>query len=423
MTFLMNGYEMIVGVTVLILSCTTMIVVFEHKYKLLWVIFALFLMTAMSVVWRHIMNGTPFDWHAAPTFFHLAVFICMLKGLAFQKVFIYFMQYILLISQWYLVEAVSGIFVDSESILFSQINTLILVAMFSAYMVLMVKKGQIFTQRLLSYGHKPEWVFYAFGAGFSFILMTISYDFPGSTIQYIMVIIFVVWSFGVFCYAIINAHERTKKAIEVEYAAGIISTGRDYYQKMELLDTQIRIMRHDMKYHLTVLQGLLTSGKESEMNEYLSTVEETLSEQDIPKYCTNSVVNALLTSYAERCGMYSIKYETEILLPEKHSISNYEICIIVGNLLENAVEACRKISAEGAWIELRLKPLGEQLVIRIRNSYSSGDLPMNKQLSSNRKEGRGLGLKSVQTIAAKYGGDLIIDCDKNIFTVYVAVML
>ncbi|HBU13015.1 MAG TPA: hypothetical protein DEB31_09940 [Clostridiales bacterium] len=409
------------GIIVLVLSNVSMIILFPRKYKLGAVILGIAALMALTYVWRHAVNGTPFEWHAIPMFFFLVIYIWMLKGSAFQKIFIYFLQYILLIAQFYLVEAVVGLFLEPGGSASQLTIFLIVLVLYTGYITVMVRRGRGFVQRLLAYGRTREWAVYAAGAVFSFVLLTVSYDYPGSTLQYIMVILFVIWSFAVFCYAIINAHEKTKEKLKADYAARVISTGRGHYQKMEDLDARLRIMRHDMKYHLAVLRELLASGNAEEIGAYLADVEKTLSEQDIQRYCANHVVNALLASYAERCERLDIKFDTDILLPKTLPIPNYELCIVLGNLLENAVEACQKTNG-AKWIELLLKPVGEQLVIRARNSCGSG-LPPAEGLPASTKEDGGLGLISVQAVAAKYGGDATANWNEDTFTAYAVVKL
>ena len=137
-------------------------------------------------------------------------------------------------------------------------------------------------------------------------------------------------------------------------------------------------------------------------------------------------MNVLLVSFAERCEKQHIQFETAVYLPSELQIPNYELCIVLGNLLENAVEACGKMDS-GKRIELAIKPLGKQLVIKVANSYNAKDLlageTAENALPISTKKNGGLGLRSVRAVAEKYDGELIPDRDGEMFTAYVSLGL
>ncbi|MCL2084604.1 MAG: GHKL domain-containing protein, partial [Oscillospiraceae bacterium] len=205
-----------------------------------------------------------------------------------------------------------------------------------------------------------------------------------------------------------------EKAVLEEQVRVIISAGSDHYRKMDALHEKLRILHHDVKYHLAAVGELAASGDNDGIGRYLSGVQARLSENGMRDYCSNNVINALLSSYAERCAQAGIRYGVEASLPEKLTIPDYDLCIVVGNLLENAVEACGRLTG-GQYIDLWLKPLGEQLALIVRNSFD-GRL-------AGKKSGGGLGLKSVDAVAAMYDGELTTEWDGESFTAGVTVRL
>lgn len=223
----------------------------------------------------------------------------------------------------------------------------------------------------------------------------------------------------------VTVHEIVRQyqenAIMEERVQNILSSGRDYYEKIGTMYDTIRILRHDYKYHLSTIRDLLNSGNQTETDDYLTSIEAQLSKSEIQKFCTNTIINALLASYAERCQKLNIKFDVSISLPDSISIQNYEMCIILGNLLENAVEACQKQDCDKS-ITLSIKPRGAQLAIKLKNSISCAILKDGAQLVSSKKDG-GLGLRSIQAIAARYGGEMITEWDKLSFTAYVLMRL
>ena len=413
-------YMGIIGFLVLIIHRVSLLITFPQRFKLPYTIAFLLLALFLTMIFRETV-GQAVGWNALTTLFNCALMCWLLRGSVFQITFAFYFQYILIISLWYLAEAVLGVFISPDDANFSLTLFVAMIALYTAFVALAVAYGRKLFKKLLEYGGRAEWSLYASGALYSFVFLTISRDFPGSKLQYILLILFVIWSFAVFCLAIINIHEKTKKSAEAEFASGIISSGRDHYQKMDGLQEKLRILRHDYKYHITAIGELAASGDNEGIARYLSGIQEHLSESEMREYCTNNVINALLSSYAERCAKSDTRYGVEVSLPQNLTIPNYDLCIILGNLLENAMEACGKLT-EGKYIEIRLKPLGEQLALIVSNSFDGKLGNGAGRLESAKKDG-GYGLKSVEAVAVRYDGELTLEWNADTFTAGLTVKL
>jgi sensor histidine kinase regulating citrate/malate metabolism len=95
------------------------------------------------------------------------------------------------------------------------------------------------------------------------------------------------------------------------------------------------------------------------------------------------------------------------------------MCIILGNLLENAVEACQKPDGGGK-IELAVNTQGKLLAVMVKNNFSDVIMEENGLLLSTKKNG-GYGLRSVRAVAARYGGQVLTEWDDTAFCAYVLV--
>jgi len=160
------------------------------------------------------------------------------------------------------------------------------------------------------------------------------------------------------------------------------------------------------------------------IREYLSEIRTQIPENKLWQYCANPVLNSLLGSYAERCENLGIKLAVSLAMPETLSIPNYELCIIFGNLLENAVEACEKLEGGGK-IELVVRTQEDSLfAIMVKNSYN-GELSADSGqlagggLPASTKKGGGFGLRSVRAVSDRYDGHMLTEWDSDMFTVYV----
>jgi|GEM_PF-610671 len=242
-----------------------------------------------------------------------------------------------------------------------------------------------------------------------------------------------------FIFIILYYIEMQKQAIlqrEADFAQNIISSSRGHYQKMNELYEAIRIMRHDYKFHLNAAIDMLHRGEIEKSDDYLSGLKRELAEKEMPDFCDNPVINSLIADYARRCSAKTvsnesspeIKMDVSINIPKNFSVPNYEMCIVLGNLLENAIEACQKLETKSERkIELVVKPQGEitgaQLAIMVRNTFNGKVLKNGEQFISTKKNGDikryGIGLQSVKAVVERYGGIFYTEYDDKWFNTYV----
>jgi sensor histidine kinase regulating citrate/malate metabolism len=213
----------------------------------------------------------------------------------------------------------------------------------------------------------------------------------------------------------------SKYQYEAEFANSVVSDGQKYHQKMKELYETLNILRHDYKYHIKTIGELINSGDSKAVKQYLTDIEEEIPQNELKQYCSNLVINALLSSYAERCAHNNINYNVKLNLPETLAISNYELSIILGNLLENAIEASQKLD-RGAEIELEVRTEYSQIYITVKNIFD-GIVNLLKGKLSTTKKGKenGFGLRSVETVAARYDGSVRTFWEGDLFTVDVRI--
>lgn len=370
----------------------------------------LFTSLGTTGVFRSVLNG----------FVYLPFLLVLIRGQLFQKIFAYFMQMTLSAFQLLLVSGIAAILFPVGSDGYALFSFIALLVMYIGYITLMFIYGRRFVKKLFVDERPVVWGVYSFGAALSFLVVVVTSVIEQAPV-YFFCMFFAVWSFCILCFAIINTHEKSKQRYEAELARSIVSSGREHYQKMDEMYTRLRIQRHDYKYHLTAISELLAADNKDDINRYMTEVQTQFSENEMGLYCTNNVINALLSGYAERCAKLGIEYTVEVMLPEQLPVPNYEMCIVLGNLLENAVEACQKLT-HNKGIQLLLKPVGGEFALRVRNSFDGRVFEDEGRLKSVKKDG-GFGLKSVEAVAIHYGGELITDWTDDTFTAYVTVRL
>ena len=350
-------------------------------------------------------------------FSFLPLIIVLFKESLIKKVFAFFM--IVIFSRVLRVSgiAIAELFIahgENAYYLASMISTFML---YGIYIILVNKFGRNLLSELFAHGNTKEWILYLLSAVVSWLFLELSlHSLTPNIILSLLVVFFVFWSSIILCFAIINTHAKAKFKYEAEFADSIISTGQKYHQSMEDMYRKLSILRHDYKYHLKTINNLFNSGKLEDAKRYLDDIQKEVPENKLRHYCSNAVFNALLSSYAERCEKLNIKFKTNLDLPESISIPNYEISIILGNLLENAVEACEKLK-HGGEIELDIKTQGSYLAIMAKNNFTG-----ECTLISSKKNG-GFGLQSVRAIAMRYEGHTLTEFEGDEFKIYVMLRM
>ncbi|NQX48488.1 GHKL domain-containing protein [Paenibacillus tritici] len=200
-----------------------------------------------------------------------------------------------------------------------------------------------------------------------------------------------------------------------------IKTGNHYYDHLENSHNEIRKLNHNMKNELLTVLGLLKAHKNGEAERMLENSLSAIKSTEIQKYTPNHVLNYLLTEKIKEATESNVSVCVHCLIPEHFSLNNDVIAIIFGNLLDNAIEACEKITDAEKKIDINIKYHQHQLYIQISNNMNP-DI-FDYRLQSTKKDGKshGFGLESVKQIVNEYSGIFKIRTEGNRF--YVNIIL
>ncbi len=196
---------------------------------------------------------------------------------------------------------------------------------------------------------------------------------------------------------------------DVQYA----ETVRTQYQ-------EIRHIRHDIKQQLATVSGLQFDGKYDEAQKYISAVTNGIEQIEIFVDAGNDFINAILNSKLSIAKSKGI----EVLCNFSGKIdyiSEYDLCSLIGNVLDNAIEAAEKVC--GAVIEVSLFSDKHKLILTVSNSISQSVLNENTELKTTKSEPElhGFGVRSIRSIAKKYDG--IVDFYEEDLTFFCRVVL
>ena len=185
----------------------------------------------------------------------------------------------------------------------------------------------------------------------------------------------------------------------------------------------MRGWRHDYHNHIQALLAL--SGDEEKTKEYLLKLNDDLVQVDTVLKTGNVMVDAILNSKLSLIQSKKIKVNAKAVVPKEFKISEIDLCVIIGNLLDNAMEAClRQQEDDQRFIRLFIGMLKDQLYISVSNSVG-GDIKKSGKtyLSSKGSETHGFGLMRIDRLAAKYDGYVTRQDEEGVFATEVMLPL
>ncbi len=196
-----------------------------------------------------------------------------------------------------------------------------------------------------------------------------------------------------------------------------IKLSEQYYEDLSLSQQRLKGIRHDMKNHLQSLCWMAAritpkSRETEEIQEYLGHLTQDIGEASQILSTGNMGLDAILSLKLGQAREEKITVQSKISVPKEIGLATEDGIIILGNLLDNAMKACRENPEEKRWIHLDIHYIPRTLFIRITNP-----LPFLQEGEKEQKKGQGFGLKNVRTAVKSYHGVLEIQEEKKCFTV------
>ena len=212
----------------------------------------------------------------------------------------------------------------------------------------------------------------------------------------------------VSCYVFLKVMRQTAETAALKESArqaeNLLNLQGEQYRMMLENYENTRFMRHDFRQHLSVLKAMSDDGNMGGIQKYLSDYFSTVPETSEESYCKNSAVDAIVRLYVKEAKAISAEMTVNIHIPAETGINDAELCVIFGNCLKNAVEACGRLPRGEGFITVKAQLDGNILGITVDNSFN-GEIRKDGDLFlSSKREGAGIGIASVRAVAKKYGG-------------------
>lgn len=187
-------------------------------------------------------------------------------------------------------------------------------------------------------------------------------------------------------------------------------------------------LRHDMKNHIIALSGLFQGKEWEKMGSYLKNLEESCLEAG-GDMTGNKAVDALLYQKWKRVEVENISWECDVQIPKACSIDAFDLCILFGNILDNALEACERLCCsgrcpeEGCFINIEAKAVKKCFLIEVKNSMDVSEKWKEGHTDKDNPQEHGIGLWNVRDVVKKYDGAISIEARNGIFVVSILIPL
>lgn len=190
-------------------------------------------------------------------------------------------------------------------------------------------------------------------------------------------------------------------------------------EKMKIL----RSFRHDMKHHFLEISALASTGDTEQIKRYVCDMDESLKESRMLVDSGNTGLDTVLNYMLQRAQDAGISVNVRVAVPEKLALSAYDMNIIFGNIIENAIEAQKGVNVPK--IDLLVTYSKGSLIIELCNTYSQklhwkGGLPVSTKRPAWE---HGYGIRNVKKVLEKYTSTLDFDCTGEWFTVRILMKI
>ena len=183
-----------------------------------------------------------------------------------------------------------------------------------------------------------------------------------------------------------------------------LSLQRSRYDNLCAAIEETRQVRHDIRHHCLQLSALAETGDMEKVKKYLLRADSKMPGIDF-HFCDNQAVDSILGYYSDHAKQEGIPFLAQIDIPENFAGDEMDICLVLSNLLENAIEASLKTEDSRRKIVIKMYLHHTHiLLIQAENNFDAKILEKNGVIQSTKHSGNGIGIQSIRHITERNGG-------------------
>lgn len=196
-----------------------------------------------------------------------------------------------------------------------------------------------------------------------------------------------------------------------------------YYSSIDKEHERVKSVKHDMKNIMNTLSYLLEKSNAKEAKEFLNDMEYKMIDKELIVNTGNVALDTILNIKLVEAKDMDIKVKTEISIPSNIDISFEDCVILIGNIIDNAIEACNKVEVNERYINLKISYISHILYISLLNSCLNK--PINKDVFfiTRKKDFKwhGIGMKNIQKVIKKFDGSMNTIYDDRQFKINIVL--
>lgn len=183
-----------------------------------------------------------------------------------------------------------------------------------------------------------------------------------------------------------------------------LSMQQTQYDSLRTAIAETRQARHDMRHHFSTLSNLAKREEWENLKAYLATAQESIPDAEL-SLCDNPAVDGIVSHYGMLCRKNEIPCHMELDLPPVLPIPEIDLCLVLSNLLENALEASLRTAVSNRHIHVQAYLHSKSvMLLTVKNTFDGTIRQKNNIFQSSKRHGNGIGIESVRHIAEKNGG-------------------
>ncbi|NBJ93014.1 sensor histidine kinase [Parablautia muri] len=246
--------------------------------------------------------------------------------------------------------------------------------------------------------------------------MGLYYDQIFSHAEFVFLTLFSMAAVGFYVFGMQRIYAEQEKNNRYHSQIAVYKMLAEQYRQSEGL-------RHDMKNHIIALSALSRNKEWKKLDSYLKNMESSGMESG-GDMTGSSAVDALLYQKRKRAREVGIRWECDVQVPKEGNMDEFDLCILFGNILDNAIEACERLRCnEDRLIHIQARTVKKCFLLEVKNSMDRTEKYTEGFTNKDNPQEHGIGLLNVSDVMNKYDGVMNTEAEKGIFVISILMPL
>ena len=222
----------------------------------------------------------------------------------------------------------------------------------------------------------------------------------------LLFIIIIILSYIIIFIAILSVNRNMELEYKFKIIDAQIELQKQNYRTLNKSLENYYAFKHDVRHHVMAIKSMLDTKNFIAASEYVNKFNETEASNSIEILCKNFTIDSILKYYKSIAMNNNIEYKVDFNIPDNINIDNLDLTIVIGNCVENAIEACNNIMDKSKkYINIKAEIKNFNLLLKIKNNFNGQVIKEDNLIKTCKNgEGHGIGLSNVRKITEKYNG-------------------